>query len=199
MKRLTSVLILFAFVAAAAVPAPAQTDVSAAKAAKTGLLGGTVQLEYLYMDDTESTQYTILRKAPIDSQVEYDDAQLHFGKGQPWRFCVTMDVADHTIRISDIYLLWNGEETHNGRIAPTRFNGFVLTFRNTQPITAVTINPESTLNLAGDGEEPSFDAKAIGFSSNQITINWSNAKIDEKTVISLDVATSPEKAPRPRN
>ena len=70
MHKLRPVLVLFAFLlAAAVVPAfaqPAQADVSAAKAAKTGLLGGKVQLEYIYMDDANTTEYTILPKADID-------------------------------------------------------------------------------------------------------------------------------------
>jgi len=197
MHKLRPVLVLFAFLlAAAVVPAfaqPAQADVSAAKAAKTGLLGGKVQLEYIYMDDANTTEYTILPKADIDGQIEYDDSRLHFGKGQPWRFCVTMDVSDHNIKISDVYLLWNGEETHSGRISPTKFNGFVITFKNTQAITGVSINPE-TVFPSMEGEEP-FSAKGITFSKNQITVNWSNAKIDDKTVISLDVSTAADKAP----
>jgi hypothetical protein len=192
MEKTRSLLVLSVFLAAAAVPALAQDVLPAAKAAKTGLLGGTVQLEYLYMDDANSTEYTILPKAPIDAQVEYDDSRLRFGKGQPWRFCVTMDVTDHNIKISDVYLLWNGEESHSGRINPTKFNGFVLTFKNVQPIKSVTINPETKLAPV---EAPAFDQKSIQFSKNQITINWSNAKIDDKTVISLDVETAPEKTP----
>jgi hypothetical protein len=186
MDRLKSVLVVSAFLALAGVPAFAQADVAAAKTAKTGLLGGTVQLEYIYMDDANSVESTVLRKATIDSQVEYDDSQLRFGAGKPWKFCVTLDVTDHKIRISDVYLLWNGNESHKGRINPTKFNGFVLTFKNIQAITGVTVNPETTL---GDGQEPALDAQAIQFSKNQITINWSNVRIDEKTVISLDVET----------
>jgi hypothetical protein len=184
------VLAVSAFLAAAGVPAFGQADVAAAKAAKTGLLGGTVQLEYIYMDDADSVESTVLRKATIDSQqVEYDDSQLRFGAGKPWKFCVTLDVTDHKIKISDVYLLWNGQESHDGRINPTKFNGFVLTFKNTQPITGVTINPETTFAAAVDGQESSLDASAVQFSKNQITINWSNTRIDEKTVISLDVET----------
>jgi hypothetical protein len=191
MKTLRSVLVLSAFLAAAGAPAFAQADAPAAKAGKTGLLGGKVQLEYLYMDDADSTEYTMLPKAAIDSQVEYDDSRLRFGKGQPWRFCVTMDVTGHNIKISDVYLLWNGQETYAGRINPTKFNGFVLTFHNIQPITGVTVNPETTLTV---GEETPFDAKGIQFSKNQITINWSNARIDEKTVLSLDVTTAADQS-----
>jgi hypothetical protein len=189
MHKLRSRLVVSAILlAAAAVPAFAQADVPAAKGGKTGLLGGKVQLEYIYMDDANTTEYTILPKADIDGQIEYDDSRLHFGKGQPWRFCVTMDVTDHNIKISDVYLLWNGEETHKGRINPTKFNGFVITFKNTQAITGVSINPETVL-APSDGEEP-FSAKAITFSKNQITVNWSNLSIDDKTVISLDVQTA---------
>jgi hypothetical protein len=195
MEKLRSLLVLSVVLAAAAVSALAQEALPAAKAAKTGLLGGKVQLEYLYMDDANTTEYTILPKTDIDSQVEYDDSQLRFGKGQPWRFCVTMDVTDHNIKISDVYLLWNGEESHTGRINPTKFNGFVLTFKNIQAIKSVTINPETKLAPVEDGETPAFDQKSIQFSKNQITINWSNAKIDDKTVISLDVETAPEKTP----
>jgi hypothetical protein len=193
MHKLRSVLVVTAFLAAAGVSAFAQADIPAAKAAKTGLLGGTVQLEYLYMDDANSTQYTILPKAEINGQIEYDDSRLHFGKGQPWRFCVTMDVTDHNIKISDVYLLWNGQESHNGTISPTKFNGFVLTFKNIQAITSVKINPETKLAPTADGEATALDPKNITFSKNQITVNWSNAKIDDNSVLSLDVETAPAK------
>jgi hypothetical protein len=189
MDKLRSVLVISAFLAAAGVPAFAQADVAAAKTAKTGLLGGTVQLEYVYSDDADNTESTILRKTEINAQVEYDDSQLKFGKGQPWRFCVTMDVTDHNIKISDVYLLWNTQESHSGIINPTKFNGFIINFKNTQPIKGVTINPETTM---AKGEEP-LDAKSITFSKNQIIVNWSNAKIDDSTVLSLDVATGPDK------
>jgi hypothetical protein len=192
--KLRSVLVLSAFLAAAGVSAFAQADVPAAKAAKTGLAGGTVQLEYVYMDDANSTQYTILPKAEINDQVEYDDSRLHFGKGQPWRFCVTMDVTDHNIKISNVYLLWNGEESHNGTINPTKFNGFVLTFKNIQAITSVKVNPETKLAPTSEGEATAFDPKWITFSKNQITVNWSSAKIDDNSVLSLDVETAPAKA-----
>jgi hypothetical protein len=193
MHKLRSVLVLIAFLAAAGVPAFAQADVPAAKAAPTGLLGGTVQLEYLYMDDANSTQYTILPKAEINGQVEYDDSRLHFGKGQPWRFCVTMDVTNHNIKISDVYLLWNGKESHNGTISPNKFNGFVLTFKNIQPINDVRINPETKLAPTADGEATTLDPKAITFSKNQITVNWANARIDDNSVLSLDIQTGPAK------
>jgi hypothetical protein len=189
MDKLRSVLVISAFLAAAGVPAFAQADVAAAKTAKTGLLGGTVQLEYLYTDDADTTESTTLRKTEINFNVEYDDSQLKFGKGQPWRFCVTMDITDHNIKISDVYLLWNSQESHAGIINPTKFNGFIINFKNTQPIKAVTINAETTM---AKGEEP-LDAKSITFSKNQIIVNWSNAKIDDSTVLSLDVATGPDK------
>jgi hypothetical protein len=182
MRKLKSMLVLFACVAVAGIPASAQ----AAKAgSKTGMLGGTVKLEYLYTDGVDAPEYTAQQRVLITPEVEYADAKMQFaGTGKPWRFCVTMDVSDTNIRISDVYLLWKGQETHGGRINPTQFNGFILQFNNIRPITSVTINPETNLAATGDG---AFNQKAIGFSKNQITINWANVNIDKDTVISLDV------------
>jgi hypothetical protein len=180
MRKLNSMLVLFACVAA--------TGSYARAADKTGLLGGSVKLEYLYTDGAEITEYATLPKTDIGSHVEFADSRLHFANGgKPWRFCITMDITETNIRISDLYLLWNGQETHEGRLNPTTFNGLVLQFNNIRPITSVTINPETTLGAATAEEGTAFDQKRITFSKNQITINWANVKIDENSVLSLDV------------
>jgi hypothetical protein len=36
--------------------------------------------------------------------------------------------------------LWNDQETHEGRLNPTTFNGLILQFSDIRPITSVTIN-----------------------------------------------------------
>jgi hypothetical protein len=180
MRKLNSMLVLFACVAAAGLNARAADG--------TGLLGGSVKLEYLYTDGAEITEYATLPKEDIGAHVEFADSRLHFANGgKPWRFCITMDITDTNIRISDLYLLWNGQETHEGRLNPTTFNGLVLKFSNIRPITSVTINPETTLGTATGGEGSAFDQKRISFSKNEITINWANINIDDKTVLSLDV------------
>jgi hypothetical protein len=202
MLKLKSMLVLFACAAVAGTPA-------IAAAAKTGMLGGTVKLEYLYTDGVDAPVYTTQQRVLIGPEVEYPDAKMHFtGVAKPWRLCVTIDVSDTNIKISDVYLLWQGQETHGGRINPTEFNGFILQFNNIKPITSVTINPETTLAATGDG---SFNQKAISFSKNQITINWANVNIDKDTVLSLDVngpapkivaattSGAPDKAPAPAN
>jgi hypothetical protein len=96
-------LVLFACVAAAGLNARAADG--------TGLLGGSVKLEYLYTDGAEITEYATLPKEDIGAHVEFADSRLHFANGgKPWRFCITMDITDTNIRISDLYLLWNVDD-----------------------------------------------------------------------------------------
>ena len=137
--------------------------------AQATLLGDTVQVDYLFPD--QSSVFQSLGTAPVAPTATFNS----FGQTQ-------YVVAATTLTITNV---WGADVNFTS----ASFNGIVMTDLTNSLITSVTVN--AATNLAG------FSAANVSFDSSHLFVNLQSLLTKPDTLVLLDIVTGEVAVPEP--